>query len=84
MASAPASQGSRLFRRLSIAGMATALLGLGAVTLSSQTSSWLARRKKTAELDRKRWEENAKMADAYGAGSTLEDLENAVEAYSKR
>ena len=37
-----------------------------------------------ADLDRKRWEENARMVEAYGDGSSLQDLENAVEAYSKR
>lgn len=54
------------------------------MTVSSRTDSWMTQKKRMAELDRKRWEENAKMADAYGDGSSLQDLENAVEAYAKR
>ncbi|KAF2230005.1 hypothetical protein EV356DRAFT_509520 [Viridothelium virens] len=84
MVSAPTHHGSRIVRRLSIAGVATALLGVGVMTISSKTSSWMTHKKRMAELDRKRWEENAKMADAYGDGSSLQDLENAVDAYSKR
>ena len=59
-------------------------IGVGAMTVSAKTNVWLANKQKMAELDRQRWEQNAKMADAYGDGSSLQDIENAVEVYSKR
>jgi hypothetical protein len=59
-------------------------VGVGAVAVASNANAWMEEQKRSAELDRKRLEENARMVEAYGDGSSLKDLENAVEVYGKR